>query len=126
MLKSRLFPRHILCGALLGVVCLFAPLQAEAACSSSKLAAKWQFYFTLVDGVEAVWLKCKVKVNSSGGVVSGTGCRVQGPGFSAKLPTTGGSLSVGSNCRVTGTIQVAAPAGLCDLVLQGAAMSKDG
>ena len=122
MLKSRLFPRHILCGALLGVVCLFAPLQAEAACSSSKLAAKWQFYFTLVDGGGAVWLKCKVKVNSLGEVRIGTGCLVGVPGGTASFSTTGGSLSVGSNCAVTGNVEIVG----CPLTFQGATMSKDG
>jgi hypothetical protein len=122
MLKSRLFPRHILCGALLGVVCLIAPLQAQAACSSSDISAKWQTYFKIVDGTGALWLKCKVKVNSSGAVVAGKSCRVESPFGSASASTTGGSLSVASNCEVTGTIQVSG----CDLVLQGATMSKDG
>ena len=122
MSTSRVILRHVLCGALLGSVCLFAPLEAEAACSGSDISAKWQVYFKAAGGPEPFWLKCKVKVDS-GVVRTGTACTAR---FAisgvATGSTTGGNLSVASNCAVTGKIQVNG----CNFVLQGATMSKDG
>ena len=122
MQKSRLVLRHLLRGALFGVICLLAPLQAEAACAGSDRTGKWQFYFKGTDGQESFWIACKIVVNSSGGVRSGTNCLGGIPAGTISFPTTGGSLSVGSNCAVRGNIKI----GGCPFKFQGATMSRDG
>lgn len=124
MSKSKLVLRHVLCGALLGVVCLFAPLEANAACTSSNLSGKWKFYMKLVDssGSGGVALACTVNVDSGGSIASGENCRAFVPGGEGPIPVSGGGLAVSRNCKVTGTITFST----CDVPIDGSWMARDG
>lgn len=122
MLQPRLVPRHVFRGALLGAVCVLAPLQAAVACSSTDIAAKWRTYFRLADGAEDKWVKCLVTADTLGDLAFGTACKGRSPFGTIDLAVTGGNLAVGTNCAVTGKIEISG----CKFVMQGATMSNDG
>ena len=123
MSKSRIVLRHVLCGALLGVICLLAPLQAEAACTGSDRAGTWQIYALGTDNVDSDWFKCKIRVGSSGSVKSGTTCVSMdaGSGSTETVTVQGGTINIKSSCKVTGNFKVSG----CKITITEAWISKD-
>ena len=104
----------------IGLFGLLAPVEAYGACTNSDRAGTWQIYWLRPDQVDPGWTKCTVRVRPNGG--GGNSCLGGATEGTVSFQTTGGNLSVRSNCAVKGIVQIAG----CDFKLQGATMSKDG
>lgn len=88
----------------IGLFGLLAPVQADAACTSTELAGTWKTYAYLTDNVDSGWSRCTIKVGSGGNVKTTTSCKEKeaGTGATRVRDVTGGSISVQSNCKISG------------------------
>lgn len=98
--------KHALAALALGQVVMVG--QASAACVAGNIAGTWFTHMTFwnsVDGTMADgWLRCKLVVNSSGGIsTTASQCKSE---RATTLTVSAGTLSVNTACLVTGSITV--------------------
>ena len=96
--------KHVIAALALGQMVMVG--QASAACVAGNIAGTWyshMAFWNSVDGTRSDgWLRCKLVVNSSGGVSATSKC-VDETG-AAHVAT--GTLKVSAACGVTGTLTV--------------------
>lgn len=113
--------KHLILGACIGLFGLVAPRESQAACSRADLDGTWQIYSFFVSGGAAGWDRCTVRI-SSGNIRSGTGCSERLAGGGSRTPKVkGGSLSIGSNCKIRGNIRI----GNCRNTISEAWLARD-
>lgn len=90
---------------ILSALLLVTPALANAAtCTRADLTGTWKLYTTLPGGVPG---RCSLVMPATGTAVAATSS-CSSPGTPATVPFTG-SIAIGTDCHVTGSIKIAPP-----------------
>lgn len=88
--------RWVLC--LAGAALTNLPSSAHAACAPTDLAGVWDAYAVGAEDADPYWTRCSIPLSSTARILSGNSCVTN----NGSRSTLSGSLTVNSNCRVTG------------------------
>ncbi len=89
---------------------LLSPILVQASCESNNIPGTWMTYGVSGDtstGEFSSTDRCKIKVNSSGNIVSSSSsCKYRDSSGAHKLDVDKGTIEVNSNCVVTGYMRL--------------------
>ena len=117
-MNIQIIRRSTLIGAGL-LLSLLNPILAHAGCSQSDLTGAWYTYSMSVDSsgrIASRAYRCKVKVNSSGSIVSSkSSCIFRDWGGQFSVGINGGSIRTNTKCNLDGVVFLSSGIGAIDM-----------